>query len=691
MVCKLGAYTYDPERRLLTKGDEPVKVPAKTLEVLSVLVERSGKIVNRDELMERVWPGLFVEEANISVHIFNLRKVFAADEGGNVQIETFPKQGYRLTGVTYPDEAASSSNSTFVNDAYRTPTVSGRVLNFVIVGASLLVIITLAAFMFRPGSTAAIGTVRMERVAGTENTQALSISPDGKFMAHAVRKGETLSLQLRDLKEGTVRELIPPKPGFFGSVRFSPDGSRILFNRDSTIFTIGIEGGETRTFLENVAGAVAFSPKGDEVAFVRKHDKDWLLMVAAIDGSSVRELAVRTAPDYFSALDISWSPDGSVIAVAAGTVTKERETRIVGVDPRSGEVSNLSEKTFTSIDGLAWLPDGSGIVFGGYETTTAKTRIWLLHVPGGEPKRITNDDVNYGGISVTADGRTILAGQFREDSSVWMDRDDDSPAVPVSLEKHHEFQFINWSPGERILFPSSYGARRDIWVMNSDGTGSRPLTVNSLNNLQPVASPDGKYIVFTSNRAGTGSFNIWRTNSEGGDPRQLTFGVGETWPTISPDSKWVYYASGVIEAPNIEQRVWKVPLEGGEPSQVLEMPSRWPDVSPDGQSLVFALKPDEKTPWKAAVMSMIDGSVRILDLEAIRAIHWTPDGRSISFVKNKDTVSNIWTYPIDGGEPRQITKFVTHTIVGHDWSPDGRLFCSRTMTIRDAFLITDFR
>jgi DNA-binding winged helix-turn-helix (wHTH) protein len=72
---KFGPYCLDLEERVLRRGDEPLALPPKDLETLIVLVQRAGHIVEKDELLEKVWPGVFIEEGNLSRRIFNLRQV----------------------------------------------------------------------------------------------------------------------------------------------------------------------------------------------------------------------------------------------------------------------------------------------------------------------------------------------------------------------------------------------------------------------------------------------------------------------------------------------------------------------------------------------------------------------------------------------------------------------------------------
>jgi TolB-like protein/Tfp pilus assembly protein PilF len=81
------------------RDGQAVSLPPKDLETLVVLVERSGHVVSKDELLQKVWPGVFIEEGNLARHVFNLRQVLGEDPDGRKYIETVPKRGYRFIGV----------------------------------------------------------------------------------------------------------------------------------------------------------------------------------------------------------------------------------------------------------------------------------------------------------------------------------------------------------------------------------------------------------------------------------------------------------------------------------------------------------------------------------------------------------------------------------------------------------------
>lgn len=95
-LYRFGPYRLDAGERVLLRDGQPVTLPPKDLETLIVLVERAGHIVEKEELLEKVWAGVFVEEGNLSRRIFNLRQVLGDSPDGRDYIETIPTRGYRF-------------------------------------------------------------------------------------------------------------------------------------------------------------------------------------------------------------------------------------------------------------------------------------------------------------------------------------------------------------------------------------------------------------------------------------------------------------------------------------------------------------------------------------------------------------------------------------------------------------------
>src|SRR5262245_10042537 len=91
-----GPFRVDAAERLLWRDGKALPLKPKTFDLLFVLVRRPGRVIEKDELMQQIWPDSFVEENNLADNIYKLRKVLGDGENGSRYIETVPKRGYRF-------------------------------------------------------------------------------------------------------------------------------------------------------------------------------------------------------------------------------------------------------------------------------------------------------------------------------------------------------------------------------------------------------------------------------------------------------------------------------------------------------------------------------------------------------------------------------------------------------------------
>ncbi len=139
---------------------------------------------------------------------------------------------------------------------------------------------------------------------------------------------------------------------------------------------------------------------------------------------------------------------------------------------------------------------------------------------------------------------------------------------------------------------------------------------------------------------------LWKVSIDGGNPVRLLKSADS--PAVSPDGKWIAcrYPKGHTD------RIAIIPFEGGEPVKLLYCP------------------PEERN--------------------APNRLHWTPDGRAITYVTRKSGVDNIWSQPLNGGSAKQLTNFDNYRIYSYGWSLDGKqLVCARGADIYNIILITD--
>src|SRR6266853_1311383 len=95
-IFAFGPFRLLAAQRLLLEGDTPVRLGSRAFDILAALVERSGEVIDKDELKSRTWPKTFVEDANLKIQISALRRVLGDGQGGNRYIATIPGRGYNF-------------------------------------------------------------------------------------------------------------------------------------------------------------------------------------------------------------------------------------------------------------------------------------------------------------------------------------------------------------------------------------------------------------------------------------------------------------------------------------------------------------------------------------------------------------------------------------------------------------------
>jgi Tol biopolymer transport system component len=241
---------------------------------------------------------------------------------------------------------------------------------------------------------------------------------------------------------------------------------------------------------------------------------------------------------------------------------------------------------------------------------------------------------------------------------------------------------VAWA-GERLLYDTITNGQPSV-VSIVPGVGT-PVEVASNANTA-VATSDGKTIVFMKSGA---EASIWRVEADGRQPVKLVSESGLI-PVISRDDRHVIYLSGRGGS----QTPWMVPIEGGEPTEIVKTFAQAGsiDVSPDGGRLAF-VSSEAQNQFVVMVCDLPACTNRQrlppptnFSTTGSSAMRWTPDGLSIAYVDTNG--SNIWSQPLDGGPPRQITHFSDRQVATFAWSRDGkRLAVARTTTTNDIVLL----
>ncbi len=175
-IYEFGPFQMIPSERQLLKVGQPVPLKPKSFDLLIVLVENHGRLVEKEQLMKQVWPDSFVEEANLSVTVSALRRALGEGSDDRTYIETVPRHGYRFVAeVSETSESDSSLTTEEANDFGKRnsrPVISRRAVVYMVSGLVLIVVAAVALNVYRlrnRTSTATTG-VRSLAVLPLENT-----------------------------------------------------------------------------------------------------------------------------------------------------------------------------------------------------------------------------------------------------------------------------------------------------------------------------------------------------------------------------------------------------------------------------------------------------------------------------------------------------------------------------------------
>lgn len=698
-ILQFNDFTIDTEQKVLLREGLPVALAPKVFETLLALIENPGRIVLKEELMKRLWPDTFVEEANLTFNIQQLRKSLGDNARSPIFIQTIARRGYRfiaevepvlvpVAGVAPAPKHVSTPPPVKLPLIRRKPTA---ILTAISVAVTGLALISWGIGNRGKRSTenhegnspaASIRALKLERLTATGQSQHVAISPDGKYVAYTRGSGDSLGIWVRQLATNTNIEIVHADR--IAGLMFANSGESLYFVKGdpSALYRVSLLGGVPTKIVDRPEGKFSISPDDSQIAFIREvinrdGQREYSLLVANSDGSSERTLMVSAHPDK---LDVPlWSPDTKSIICAYGNSSAGgQEVSLVAVDANSGMKKDLSSSRFFLIKKMGWLPDKTGLIMSARKNSADANQLFRVSYPGMEISQITEGLISYSDLSIAASGDQAAASQSIRESHIWVGSSRDLQSLKKITSALDNFC---WTPSGQLVYSSTASGNTDIWIMQPDGTEQRQLTVNAGVNGSPAATSDNRYIVFVSNR--TGSFQVWRMNVDGLDQRQLTNGSAKTNPTITPDGKWVLYNS------TDNWHLWKVAVDGGEPSQLTDFVASTPEVSPDGK-VIACIGRNESS--RRLLILPIDGGPAVKEMEFfgwVSRIQWMNDGQAVIYAGERQGRRAIIKQSLNGGLSEEPLNLDTDELFDFGYSADGRSFAlNRGAWLNDLVLIS---
>ena len=693
-LIRFGLFEIDLHSRELFKSGHHIKIQDQPFRVLVMLLEKPGELVTRQELQQRLWPkDTFVAfDHSLNADIQRLRQALGDSAQNPKFIETLPRKGYRFicpVEVSTPDVAKSgpswprgwrvlkgkSQPAPLPDDEPESDNaLSGEEPTLKPQGP-----------LNDPGKD----VVHREAARGRESSNPRSW---GLWKSAAV--GAILiaiGVAYWRARTGSVEPepaLVPvpftTDPGRESFPSFSPDGNQVAFswngekqdNWDIYLKQIGSESLRRLTTHPETDICPVFSPDGRYIAFLRvKKDQKATLLRIPVIGRPEQPLAEVTLPegDFYIRPGpyLAWFPDSKQMVIVNKTLAAEPSCLyLFSVDTR--QIVRLTRPSAGSgdDDAPAISPDGRWLAFSrGAEVC----HLYLLelsddHRPKGEPHQITFENQHANSPVWAAGGREIIfsMGLYQEHTLWRMGVSKGIANKPVRLAFAGEGA---WYPaishlGHRLAFMRWVGGGSEIWrvdVPTRNGKAIQPIRLisSTRDDEEPEYSPDGKQIVFKSNRSGR--LEIWVSSSDGSNPFQLTFGVGENTflPRWSPDGRHILFTSN----PDGQNDLFLIDARGGNPQRLTAESSNEVAAvfSRDGRWIYFhSDRTGKKQIWK--MPAHLSGD----DRKAVQVTHnggispeESPDGRFLYYLKEGNPKS-LWKLPLEGGEEVQLLPSVLY-------------------------------
>jgi serine/threonine protein kinase len=490
-------------------------------------------------------------------------------------------------------------------------------------------------------------------------------SPDGKTVAFASARTGRSRIWIKQLASSDEVALTD---GEDSAPQFSPDGSQVLYVHSdpdgSSLWRVSIVGGQPRRLVENAVEG-AWSPDGKQLAFLRLSDnlRQGEVWLADADGSGARRLHAEES----SLRWISWSPRGD--RVMAVSVPLANAPIYYVMVPTNGD----SVQTVMPVAGLSltsnpvWLGSGDRIAYAIVEAratsaTGQASRIVEQSLRTGKVRELLSLPSSVLNLAVLGSGQLLMGITQSSQNLVLVDHPGAADSRErwltrgASIDRQPTF-----SPdGKHVLFSSNRSGNLDVWEMDVETGALSRITDHPGNDWDPAYTPDGRSILWSSDRSGV--FEIWEAAADGTGARQVSKdGVDAENPGMTPDGQWILFLSGRPELAG----ACKMHVDGSQVT-LLVAGVNLPEMSPDGALFSAPSGIGQRTGRDLGVFRMSDaGAIAHITLRVSVTVplgrsRWAGERRLAYIDRDGDGSFGVWLRDITekgAGEPRKLAGF----------------------------------
>ena len=680
-----------------------------------MLANKPGKLVTREELQQKLWPGATYGdfEHGLNAAVNRVRETLGDSATDPKYIETIPRRGYRF--IAAPEPRAVAPQPGPPREELKAPEppwwkrkTTIAVAGFVVVAGSLYPWIRpRIERLLRLYQIQQLTVVPLTALPG--NAWSPTFSPDGSQVAFVWDGGNPPGSDLYVKVIGSDKPLRLTHDGFASSTGWSPDGRSIALWRsynnvpdDCGLSLVTPLGGPERriasascsiAFSPSISGSIwssgsSWSPDGKQLAFLDRPANSPLafsagLYVLSLD--SMEKVLVKTDCNLVAVP--AFSPRGDYLAWECTDNLSNVSIHLLRLS--DGSVTQLLHGV-DGVGGLAWSRDGRRIIF---STPSSGGDLWEVALAGpNQPEKlpIGHDAAD---IAVSPAGNRLAFMQRRSNVNIWrVDLSEPPAQARKVVSSSREQTAPSISPdGNQIAFESNRSGSNEVWVSDSDGSNAVQLSSFGISMTgSPHWSPDGKHIAFDS-RVG-GEANIYIVDPHGGVPRKLDIDIhGNSNPSWSHDGNWIYFING-DDAHNAA--VWKVPSTGGHAVQIAKQEALFPLESPDRRYVYFAR---HWRLWRVGIDGTGEQQVQGVPQLGHLGEAWSPFGSGIYFLRDNNGKAEIDFFDLKAQNVRRVFALEKSPAVG--WmgglpvSSNGKwlLFSQQDEQSSDLMMIENWR